>query len=66
MLYNCQNRISYIGIIAEVRFASFLSGGFITMAVMNPPEKTGKTNICAMARRINYKVFTVFELNGKA
>ena len=23
----------------EVRFASFLSGGFTTMAVMNPPEK---------------------------
>jgi hypothetical protein len=22
-----------------VRFASFLSGGFATMAVMNPPEK---------------------------
>ena len=22
----------------EVRFASFLSGGFTTMAVMNPPE----------------------------
>jgi len=42
MLYNCQNRISYIGIIAEVRFASFLSGGFITMAVMNPPEKNWK------------------------
>ena len=24
---------------AEVCFASFLSGGFTTMAVMNPPEK---------------------------
>ena len=24
---------------AEVRFASFLSGGFTTMAVINPPEK---------------------------
>ena len=23
----------------EVRFASFLSGGFTTMAVINPPEK---------------------------
>jgi hypothetical protein len=23
----------------DVRFASFLSGGFTTMAVMNPPEK---------------------------
>ena len=23
----------------EMRFASFLSGGFTTMAVMNPPEK---------------------------
>ena len=23
----------------EVRFASFFSGGFTTMAVMNPPEK---------------------------
>ena len=23
----------------EVRFANFLSGGFTTMAVMNPPEK---------------------------
>ena len=23
----------------EVRFASFLSGGFTTMAVINPPER---------------------------
>jgi hypothetical protein len=28
----------------EVRFASFLSGGFTTMAVINPPEK--KLAIC--------------------
>jgi hypothetical protein len=27
-----------------VRFASFLSGEFITIAVMNPPEETGKTH----------------------
>ena len=26
-------------IATEVRFANFLSGGFTTMAVMNPPEK---------------------------
>ena len=28
-----------IGYCTEVRFASFLSGGFITMAVINPPER---------------------------
>ena len=33
----------------EVRFASFLSGVFTTMAAMNPPEKeTGKTHLCAV------------------
>ena len=33
----------------EVRFVSFPSGGFTTMAVMNPPEKkTGKTHLCAL------------------
>ena len=33
----------------EVRFASFLSCRFTTIAVMNPPEKeTGKTHICAL------------------
>ena len=32
-----------------MRFARFLSGGFTTMAVINPPEKkTGKTYICAL------------------
>ena len=30
--------IEYIGI-TEVRFASFLSGGFITAKVVNPPER---------------------------
>ena len=30
-------------------FCSFLSGGFTTMAVINPPEKkTGKTHLCAL------------------
>ena len=33
----------------EVRFASFISGGFTTMAVINPPEsKLDKTHLCAM------------------
>ena len=33
----------------EVRFASFLSGGFTTIAVINPPErKLAKTHLCAM------------------
>ena len=33
----------------EVRFARFLSGGFTTMALMNPPEnKLEKTHLCAM------------------
>ena len=32
----------------EVRFASFLSGGFTSMAVMNPPEKKlKKTHLCS-------------------
>ena len=30
---------SNLGHFIEVRFASFLSGGFTTMAVINPPEK---------------------------
>ena len=32
----------------EVRFTSFLSGGFTTMAVINPPEKK-------LAKRISVK-----------
>jgi hypothetical protein len=33
----------------EVRFVSFLSGGFITVAVMNPPEKKlEKTHLCGL------------------
>ena len=32
----------------EVRFATFLSGEFTTMAVINSPEKTGKTHLCAL------------------
>ena len=32
----------------EVRFASFLSGGFTTMAVINPPERK-------LAKRISVK-----------
>ena len=31
----------------QVRFASFLSSGFTTMAVINPKE-TGKTHLCAL------------------
>ena len=31
----------------EVRFASLLSGGFITAIVTNPPE-IGKTHLCAL------------------
>ena len=36
----------------EVRFASFLSGGFITMAVINPPEKklAKRTFVCTMVK----------------
>ena len=29
-----------------MRFSSFLSGGFTTVAVLNPLEKTGKTHLC--------------------
>ena len=33
----------------DVRFASFLSGGFITAIVVNPPGKeTGKMDLCAV------------------
>ena len=31
--------ISLLGYCTEVRIASFLSGGFTTMTVINPPEK---------------------------
>ena len=32
-----------------MRFAIFLSGGFITAIVINPPEsETGKTHLCAL------------------
>ena len=35
----------------EVRFASFLSGGFTSMAVINPrKKKPGKTHFCAMVK----------------
>ena len=33
------NQLNYFYQCTEVRFASFISGGFTTMAVMNPPEK---------------------------
>ena len=34
---------------AEVRFASFLSSGFITAIVVNPTgEEIGKTHLCAV------------------
>ena len=36
---------SYLHHCTEVRFASFLSGGFTTMAVMNPPKKKLKKRI---------------------
>ena len=40
---------SYLHHCTEVRFASFLSGGFTTMAVINPPEmKLTKTHLCAL------------------
>ena len=35
----------------EVRFASFLSGGFTTMAVMNPPEKKLEKHISVKCRK---------------
>ena len=34
--YQCQCNI---GQCTEVRFASFLSGGFTTISIMNPPKK---------------------------
>ena len=30
--------------------ASFVSGGFTTMTVINPPEKTGKTHLCVVEK----------------
>ena len=37
----------------EVRFASFLSSGFTTMAVINQPEKNWQnTSLCAVINRI--------------
>ena len=32
----------------EVPFASFFSGGFINAIAVNPPEKTGETDLCAV------------------
>ena len=48
----------------EVGFASFLSGGFTTMTVMNPPEKNLEKCIlvqCIVVQLIecNYVFFTV-------
>jgi hypothetical protein len=42
----------------EVRFASFLSGGFTTMAVINPPErKLAKcTSVCSLLYFWQYTV----------
>ena len=39
----------------DVRFASFLSGGFITAIVVNPPEKklAKRTSVQSMTRRLN-------------
>ena len=35
----------------DVRFASFLSGGFTTMAVIDPPEKKWKNApLCSVAK----------------
>jgi hypothetical protein len=36
----------------EVRFASFLSGGFNTMAVIDPPERKLEKRICELYYRI--------------
>ena len=37
----------------EVRFTSLLSGGFTTMAVINPPEKTQNANMCSPPKFVN-------------
>ena len=45
---------------AEVRFASFLSGGFTTMAIMNPPEKNlERTSVQCMWVRQCYMWITI-------
>ena len=38
-ILNGDTRVELVIHCTEVRFASFLSGGFTTMAVINPPEK---------------------------
>ena len=52
----------------EVRFASFLSGGFITAIVVNPPKSTGKTHLCAVQmtgvdRMLKYYLGTFIAFN---
>ena len=44
----------------EVRFASLLSGGFTTMAVINPPEKklANSTSVQCSAVLFSIKLFT--------
>ena len=41
--------------LTEVRFASFLSGGFTSMALMNPPEKK-------LEKRISVHLASLFEI----
>ena len=38
----------------EVRLASFLSGGFTTMAVINPPEKKLAKRTSVQRPRVSY------------
>ena len=44
----------------DVRFASFLSGGFTTMAVINPPE-TKLANLCALVEITAYRQERIFQ-----
>ena len=45
----------------EVRFASFLSGGFTTMVVINPPErKLAKRTLCSVCPNTKNEMTKIF------
>ena len=54
---------SYLHHCTEVRFASFLSGGFTTIAVINPPERklSKRTSVHWLAKlKVNKNVLPTF------
>ena len=49
--------------VTELRFASFLSHGFATKAVINPPERklAKRTSVHCTGKDLEYQCFEIFE-----